>query len=35
MRLASFGRLGAAFEIGKVWQDMRLLFSGYFPAVLA
>ncbi|MCI0370023.1 MAG: DUF4013 domain-containing protein [candidate division NC10 bacterium] len=35
VRLASFGRLGAAFEIGKIWQDMRLLFSGYFPAVLA
>jgi hypothetical protein len=35
VRLASFGRLGAAFEIGKIWQDVRLLFSGYFPAVLA
>ena len=35
VRLASFGRLAAAFEIGKVWQDIRLLFSGYFPAVLA
>lgn len=35
VRLASFGRLAAAFEIGKVWQDVRLLFSGYFPAVLA
>ncbi|MBI3003102.1 MAG: DUF4013 domain-containing protein [candidate division NC10 bacterium] len=35
VRLASFGRLSAAFEIGKVWQDVRLLFSGYLPAVLA
>ena len=35
VRVASSGRLGAAFEIGKVWQDVRLLFSGYFPAVLA
>lgn len=35
VRVASSGRLGAAFEIGKVWQDGRLLFSGYFPAVLA
>lgn len=35
VRLATFGRLGAAFEIGKVWQDVRLLFSGYLPAVLA
>lgn len=35
VRLASSGRLGAAFEIGKVWQDVRLLFSAYLPAVLA
>lgn len=35
VRLAPFGRLGAAFEIGKIWQDVRLLFAGYFPAVLA
>jgi len=35
VRLASFGRLSAAFQIGKVWQDVRLLFAGYFPAVLA
>jgi len=35
VRLASSGRLAAAFEIGKVWQDVRLLFPAYFPAVLA
>ena len=34
VRLAASGRLAAAFEIRKVWQDVRLLFSAYFPAVL-